>query len=239
MAATHTHALGDPGRTAQRSSTAERRRERKREILNATRALFEERGVNNAQIEDIARAAGINRAIVYRHFSSKDEIFALTMVNYLTELSTTLASAAQQSGTPTERLLHTVDTFALYAMDHPAFVDCAQVLTSQAWAELRGEVPQEALLRLGQLIADCLRSFVRVVEEGSASGEFKVEEPAVLANMLYASALGALQQARLGIFISYGEDGEPIVRPLPRDQVRRYLREAALAATRGSRPATD
>lgn len=239
MAAIGTHAVGDPARTVQRTSTAERRRERKREILSATRALFEERGVNNSQIEDIARAAGINRAIVYRHFSSKDEIFALTMVNYLTELSATLAVAAAADESPTERLLHTVDSFALYAMDHPAFVDCAQVLTSQAWAELRGEVPQEALLRLGQLIAECLRSFVRVVEEGSATGEFKVEEPAVLANMLYASALGALQQARLGIFISYGPDGEPIVRPLPRDQVRRYLREAALAATRGSRPATD
>ena len=233
MAATRTHAVGDPGPAAQRTSTAERRRERKHEILKATRALFEERGVNNAQIEDIARAAGINRAIVYRHFSSKDEIFALTMVNYLTELSAVLAVAAQEGDSPTDRLLHTVDTFAMYAMDHPAFVDCAQVLTSQAWAELRGEVPQEALLRLGQLIADCLRSFVRVVEEGSATGEFHVEEPAVLANMLYASALGALQQARLGIFIAYGDDGEPIVRPLPREQVRRYLREAALAATRG------
>ena len=140
MAATHTHAVGDPGRTAQRSSTAERRRERKREILNATRALFEERGVNNAQIEDIARAAGINRAIVYRHFSSKDEIFALTMVNYLTELSATLSVAAQHDGTPTERLLHTVDTFALYAIDHPAFVDCAQELTNQARADRKSVV---------------------------------------------------------------------------------------------------
>ena len=239
MAATRTHAVGDPRLPSERSSTTERRRERKREILSATRTLFDERGVNNAQIEDIARAAGINRAIVYRHFSSKDEIFALTMVNYLTELSATLALAAKQEGSPTDRLLHTVDTFALYAMDHPAFVDCAQVLTSQAWAELRGEVPQEALLRLGQLIAECLRTFVQVMEEGSAAGEFKVDEPAVLANMLYASALGALQQARLGIFIAYGTDGEPLVRPLSRDQVRRYLREAALAANPGSRPVTD
>lgn len=239
MAATRTHAGGDPRHSTQRSSTAERRRERKREILSATRALFDERGVNNAQIEDIARAAGINRAIVYRHFASKDEIFALTMVNYLSELSAGLSAAAQQEGSPTERLLHTVDTFAIYAMDHPAFVDCAQVLTSQAWSELRGEVPQEALLRLGQLIAECLRTFVHVLEDGIGSGEFTVGEPAVLANMLYASALGALQQARLGIFISYGPDGEPIVRPLPRDTVRRYLRDAALAATRGSRPVPD
>ena len=43
---------------------SERRAERKREILDATRTLFDERGVRDAQIEDIARAVGINRAII-------------------------------------------------------------------------------------------------------------------------------------------------------------------------------
>ena len=42
--------------------------------------------MRDAQIEDIARAVGINRAIVYRHFSGKEELFALTLVSYLDEL---------------------------------------------------------------------------------------------------------------------------------------------------------
>ena len=33
---------------------SQRRAERKREILDATRALFDERGVRDAQIEDVA-----------------------------------------------------------------------------------------------------------------------------------------------------------------------------------------
>ncbi|MFI5428747.1 helix-turn-helix domain-containing protein [Aeromicrobium sp. UC242_57] len=61
----------------------ERRAARKREILEATRSLFDERGVRDAQIEDIARAVGINRAIIYRHFSGKEELFAQTLVGYL------------------------------------------------------------------------------------------------------------------------------------------------------------
>ncbi len=60
-----------PAPPAVRPRTAERRAERSREIVAATRALFDERGVREAQIEDIARAVGINRAIIYRHFSSK------------------------------------------------------------------------------------------------------------------------------------------------------------------------
>jgi AcrR family transcriptional regulator len=239
MAATRTHAVGDPRQTPPRSSTAERRRERKREILSATRQLFDERGVNNAQIEDIARAAGINRAIVYRHFASKDEIFAMTLAEYLSELKAVLEEAASRDLTHVERFAATVDGFAEYAMDHPAFIDSAQALTSQRWSELRGEVPEEPLLRLGQLIADCLSIVVKVLDDGTVAGEFRIADPALLANMLYASGLGALQQARLGAYITYGNDGAPIVRPLSRDRVREYLREAALAATRRSRPATD
>ena len=58
----------------------------RRSIIAATRGLFDERGVRDAQIEDIARAVGINRAIVYRHFTGKEELFALTLVGYLDEL---------------------------------------------------------------------------------------------------------------------------------------------------------
>ena len=66
-----------------RPSTAVRRRAREAEILLATRRLFDERGVAEAQIEEIARAVGINRAIVYRHFTGKEELFALVLVGYL------------------------------------------------------------------------------------------------------------------------------------------------------------
>ncbi len=76
---------------------SERRAERKREILDATRALFDERGVRDAQIEDIARAVGINRAIIYRHFSGKEELFAETLVGYLDELDKTLTAADDHS----------------------------------------------------------------------------------------------------------------------------------------------
>src|SRR3954468_19202119 len=76
-----------------RTAAAARRRRREKQILDATRALFDARGVRDAQIEDIARAVGINRAIIYRHFSGKEELFALTLVGYLDQLSGQLREA--------------------------------------------------------------------------------------------------------------------------------------------------
>ena len=74
-------------RTALLSHRAEARREREREIVAATRLLFDERGLQDAPIEDVARAVGINKALIYRHFSSKEELFVLTLTSYLAELA--------------------------------------------------------------------------------------------------------------------------------------------------------
>src|SRR3954465_2085295 len=82
-----------PATDGRRSAAAARRRTREREIIAATRALFDEKGVREAQIEDIAGAVGINRAIVYPHFSGKEELFALTLVSYLDDLHEALQTA--------------------------------------------------------------------------------------------------------------------------------------------------
>jgi AcrR family transcriptional regulator len=45
-------------------------------ILDAARALFAERGYDNATIRDIAKQAAIDPSMVMRYFGSKDELFA-------------------------------------------------------------------------------------------------------------------------------------------------------------------
>src|ERR1700754_453741 len=115
-------------RTTTRQPAAARRRAREREILQATRELFDENGVRDAQIEDIARAVGVNRAIIYRHFSGKEELFALTLVSYLEELEGRLAEASRGKRTPMSRLVAVTEAFVDFGLQYPAFVDCAQTL---------------------------------------------------------------------------------------------------------------
>jgi AcrR family transcriptional regulator len=49
-------------------------------ILDAACAEFAQHGGAGASLEAIAQAAGINRALVYEHFRSKDELFAAVVV---------------------------------------------------------------------------------------------------------------------------------------------------------------
>ncbi|ANH39937.1 HTH-type transcriptional repressor KstR2 [Nocardioides dokdonensis FR1436] len=224
-----TMATRAPQTDGRRSAAAARRRAREAEILAATRALFDERGLRDAQIEDIARAVGINRAIVYRHFTGKEELFALTLVGYLDEMRLDLEAAAAASTEPKERLAAVVGAFVDYSLEHPAFVDCAQALMRRSGPELLDEISESALYRLGRAISTALATLSGALEDGVASGDFTVTDPTLLANTLYASGLGALQLARVGILVKEAAPGVPTVGEISPQQVREYLVASALA----------
>jgi AcrR family transcriptional regulator len=216
-----------------RTSTAVRRRARETAILAATRALFDQRGVAEAQIEDIARAVGINRAIVYRHFTGKEELFALALVGYLDELGTALTEAASNDRKPQEQLASLVSAFVDYGVAHPAFVDCAHSLMRRTGTELFDEISEGAMLRLGRAIAACLAVLRRTLEAGTGSGDFTVTDPVLLANTLYATGLGGLQLARVGLVIDEAAPGVPKVGSVGADQVKSLLLTSALGMARG------
>lgn len=220
-------------RATGRQSAAVRRRAREREILAATRRLFDETGVRDAQIDDIARAVGVNRAIIYRHFSGKEELFALTLVSYLEELQTRLAAASRGSEVPKERLAAVVEAFVDFGLEYPAFVDCAQTLMRRPGPELLEEVSEGSLFRLGRGISSCLTRLSEVLDDGVASGDFTVTDATLLANHMYASGLGALQLARVGMLVRESAPGIPATSPLSPDDVRRYLVATALALATG------
>ncbi len=216
-------------RTTTRQPTAARRRAREREILAATRELFDESGVRDAQIEDIARAVGVNRAIIYRHFSGKEELFALTLVSYLEDLEARLADAAKNATSPMERLVAVVEEFVDFGLEYPAFVDCAQTLMRRPGPELLEEISESALFRLGRGIAACLTHLSAALEAGVATGEFRVADPTLLANHMYASGLGALQLARVGMLVKESAPGVPAISPISPEGVKQYVVATARA----------
>ncbi|WP_310963742.1 TetR/AcrR family transcriptional regulator [Nocardioides terrisoli] len=220
--------------TGARAQAAARRRQREHDILAATRELFDANGVRDAQIEDIARAVGVNRAIIYRHFTGKEELFALTLVGYLDELAAQLNAVAPvdgsvEDGAAAARLADLIGVFVDFGVAHPAFVDCAQALMRRTGPELLDEISEGAMFRLGRAIAGCLKELTTLLDEGQRRGEFREIDSALLANHMYASGLGALQLARVGMLVREAAPGVPEVVPLSPDQVRSFLVATARA----------
>jgi len=222
-----------PG-TGRGGTAAARRRQREAEIIAATRRLFDERGVRDAQIEDIARAVGINRAIIYRHFTGKEELFSLTLVQYLEELRVALEQAASTTSDPRDQLVRLVEAFVDYGLAHPAFVDCAQAIMRRPGGDLLEEVSESVMYRLGQAISGCLSVLTRTITAGAETGEFHVDDPGLLANMLYASGLGTLQLGRVAMLVSEEQPGVPRISRVTAEQVRDHMVATALAVTGGT-----
>jgi AcrR family transcriptional regulator len=223
--------LGPDGR---RSAAAARRRQREKEILDATRALFDARGVRDAQIEDIARAVGINRAIIYRHFSGKEELFALTLVGYLEELDARLAAADDEQAAPVDRLRGITEAFIDYGLEFPAFVDCALTLMRRPGTELWEEISEGAMFRLGRGISTCLARVAAAIQAGVDDGTFHTEDVHLLANTLYAAGLGGMQLARVGMLVKEAAPGIPTVATLSRERVKEHLVASSIAMAVGA-----
>ncbi len=215
-----------------RSAPAAARRERERDIVDATRALWDERGVQEAGIEDIARAVGINKALIYRHVASKDELFVLTVTRYLDELAEPPGGLNPDLSDPPASLRALCEHYADFCLRYPAFLDCALSLMRRPLPELGARVSDAVLLRLGQGMAACLGPLSRTVAAGIASGDFRAADPDLAANLLYAQVLGAMHLARVGVGVREGAGGVPEVFALEDGQVRAACVDAALALVR-------
>ena len=220
-----------PGSRA--SSAVMRRREREQHILRATRELFDARGVRDAQIEDIAKAVGVNRAIIYRHFASKDELFGFTLVGYLTELDSELAAADPGSGTPAEQRLRALaDVLVSFCLRYPAFADCALALLRRPGPELLEELSDAALHTLGRTLATTMGRLATVLKDGAASGAFRDEDPDLLANVLYTQVLGAVHLARAQCIVGSAPPPADVFVTVTQDQVHSAAVQALLASAR-------
>ncbi|HEY7891580.1 MAG TPA: TetR/AcrR family transcriptional regulator [Solirubrobacteraceae bacterium] len=190
------------------SRRASVRREREREIVAATRKLFDERGLKDAPIEEIARAVGINKALIYRHVSSKDELFVLALTSYLTDLAIELAGVPSTLD-PVAQLTQVWRRYTAYCLEHPAFLDCGLSLMRQPADQLREEISEAVWIRLGQSMASCLSPLARILARGAQQGLFNVTDPDFTANHLYTQTLGTMHLARIGVGVREGTNGVP------------------------------
>ena len=112
---------------AARPLRADARRNREK-VLAAAAAAFSEAGID-AQVEDIARRAGVGVGTVYRHFPTKDALVSAMAEEHFGRLADTVTAALERDGDPW-------DVFAA------AIWDCASdAVADVAWCEIMAGHP--------------------------------------------------------------------------------------------------
>src|SRR3954452_6649120 len=115
------------------------RADRERQIVAATRALFDEQGVQEAAVDGIAKAVGINKALIYRHVASKEELFILALIDYLGELRERFSDDHAE---PVAALREALNRYTAFCLEYPAFLDCSLSLMRRPASELQQRVSE-------------------------------------------------------------------------------------------------
>jgi AcrR family transcriptional regulator len=113
--------------TAHRPLRADARRNREK-IVAAAAAAFAETGLD-AQVEDIARRAGVGVGTLYRHFPTKDALVAALAEDHFERLADTVEAALEMPGDGWENFTATIRRIA------------GTIAADVAWCEIVGGHP--------------------------------------------------------------------------------------------------
>ena len=95
-----------------------RRADRSRQLLEVAEAVFAERGIAAASMEEIADRAGVTKPILYDHFGSKDGLLAAVIDRAGAELGTAVEGAVSGAQDADEALAKGLRAYFTFMQKH-------------------------------------------------------------------------------------------------------------------------
>lgn len=105
-----------PVMTAGRISATERRRL----LLDAALDVFATDGYDSARLEDIADAAGVTKALIFKHWPSKEALFLDVRSNLFAQIEAEMVAAVAMAGTPMDKIVAAGDALIDWHYANPS-----------------------------------------------------------------------------------------------------------------------
>jgi len=153
----------------------------RQEILDAASSVFAEEGFAGARVDEIARRAGINKAMLYYHVGNKQALYTAVLTRNFDRMEESLDQALAQGGPAIERLEVVITGIARtlrHLPDHPRIV-------LREFASSGENLEPEVLERMVRVLGT-----VRdVLAAGIRSGEFRTTDPVMTHLALVGASL--------------------------------------------------
>jgi len=147
--------------------TVDRSAETRTRILDAALRVFASDGLAGARTEQIAVAAGVNKALLYYYFESKEKLYLAALESVATRVRDSSMAAMKREASPGERLLRT----ALNHFDRVLTQREFQSLMQQEMIRMhKGEEGALPVL-VERVFEPLMKAFQNTVREGIESGE--------------------------------------------------------------------
>jgi TetR/AcrR family transcriptional regulator len=191
-------------------------------ILSAAAAEFSARGFAGANVDRIARAARVNKAMIYYHFENKAALYREILRDMFDAVGVAVRNVAASRAAPDEKVRRFVEAIARAADARPHFPP----MWLREIAEGAAHVDNPTL-RYARGVVETLAG---IVEEGRQAGRFVAVNPVLLHAGIIAPLMLFLASA--GIRRKLQRVGLEAA-DISRDQVVTHLQQIALGVLEG------
>ena len=153
--------------------------ERPRQILEAALAVFGERGLAGARLEDIAKRAGVSKGTIYLYFPNKEELFR-SMIRQTVIAAIEQGERELGTGTPAEELRSYMRRYWTLVRS-PEFATIYRLVVGELhhFPDLAEFYSTEVVMRSQRLLSG-------IFQRGVAAGDFRPIGAQVASRMLSA-----------------------------------------------------
>lgn len=142
-------------------------------ILQAAVREFSREGVAGARTDAIARAAGVNKALLYYYFKDKETLYGAVLDHVFAGLKESIQEALDSDQPPREKLLAYVGAHFDYIASHPLY---PRITQGEMMRAARGRAPH--LERIAKhYFVPLFRRVAAVIKEGQKAGDFRDVDP--------------------------------------------------------------
>lgn len=142
-------------------------------ILQSAICEFSREGVAGARTDAIARAARVNKALLYYYFKDKEALYGAVLDEVFGGLTTTVIKVLSQDIPPREKILAYAGAHFDYVASHPSY---PRIVQSEMMRAGRGSAEQ--LERIAkQYFRPLFGKISELLKAGQITGEFRQVDP--------------------------------------------------------------
>ena len=186
----------------EKATFAKTTQDRRRQVLDAAASQFAAKGYSGANINDVARQAGISIGAMYSYFSSKQDLFLAVVDNATVLMEEILRGVAERSADVYEYVARMLGAAREFAGAHAALNQLYLGLTAQPPGELTVDVSEQIEAVTPDILSGLLE---RGKAEGIVRGDLDVPVYALCIDnifMMYQFAFASqYHRQRLAVYL--------------------------------------
>lgn len=162
-------------------------------ILDAAKKLFEEKGLSQTTMDDIAKEADYSKSTIYVYFKSKDEIYNHIVYKSMCLLRDNLNHSIESSNEYERYFFAICDTLVDFQEEYPLYFES---ITGKIGISQKEFEEQPILIEVYNVGEEINRSVARLFENGIKDEYFRKDlEPLTTMFALWASICGIISMA--------------------------------------------